>query len=429
MNRNRIVSELIEYNGYSYNQAIKIIENRKVIYKSCFREKNIGGRQVVDSTTLTDDNKLLLNYYKEIIQNVYDVKFPNRNQIMKEFMNIIPFLSNYNDVSIYKFDIEKFFYNIDVIKVINKINDSSLLFPFEIDFLIKTIKQWKSFTPGIGLINCLTEMLGKDFDARIRSIYPHDLIYYSRYVDDCILVFSSKVDKTELVNIVNDELRSVFGENISTNPRKTDFFSETKNLNFEFLGYHIFSNRNNGHSELVFGLGKKKIEKNIEKLERIVRDYKKNNNKKLLITRLDLFYKRLVYRKKDLTSSKVNWEVRGISQNYEELRRFIQRESTSRRYETGNLTKDTKNLINGTCLRQIFSNNRIDIPHEIDQSIKSNHYIKNFYENRAVILNKEIGYTYPHLTKVLSRVGIKVSSATNYSDLCKIYYDEIYCIK
>ncbi|MDI6550011.1 hypothetical protein QL541_21840, partial [Bacillus subtilis] len=59
----------------------------------------------------------------------------------------------------------------------------------EFVFLNNYTESQNNLIPGLGLHNSLVEICGYHFDLTTKKIFRENLLYYSRYVDDCILVF------------------------------------------------------------------------------------------------------------------------------------------------------------------------------------------------------------------------------------------------
>lgn len=199
------------------------------------------------------------SYYavKQLQYNVnrtFKVIQANRNQIIKQLYNIIS--DGYPKVII-KTDIKSFYESIPQDKLFHKINDNSLLSPFSKKLIKKLFYEYenkkdkniiepgKGIPRGIGISAYLSELYMKDLDSSIKSM--DDIIYYARYVDDIVIIFTPKTESTkgnylsEIRNIICNQNKLTLKDGSDGEPSKT-FEINLPNRgnyheNFNFLGY------------------------------------------------------------------------------------------------------------------------------------------------------------------------------------------------
>lgn len=429
MHRFKIIKEIADlefFNGKRYIEKEKKDEFRKLLlidiqntiqqkkiidiprYLTVEDEKYLDNENDIQNKPIINNGKFdihdshLMQYYQKVIQKTYKIKYPDRSTIMSELLNIIPDIQKLYKYTIYKFDFEKFFYNISLNKFSSEIENSTLLRPSEISFLKNYILSYKKYEnppnltlpryclrPGVGLNNALIEMLGKKFDFLLRSEFADKgLIYYARYVDDGILIFQENLEEKDIKPIVQRVMKSCFGDQIRLNERKSLLIPECKD-NFDYLGYQF----DLSNSSFMFGIAELKLDKYVKQIENIINEYKTIKRLDLLLLKLDIFYKRVVFYSSGKTSYYTRWKVRGISDSYREIKRFMSKKEVQKV-----ITKRTLDLF-GSEITSIFTRKNMTLPHELKVQIEGGKFINNFKENKAVILDKHIGYSYDTLRK------------------------------
>jgi len=427
MNKNRreIIKELSEeFGSYTENKIEKIVRNRKFVPNTNFVEKTLTDNRIVfDKEKVSNDNFLLLSYYQMLVQTFFSIQHPDRNTIISEMLNIFPHLLEYNTVVIYKFDLKNFYRSIDIKKILGEIRINKQLYPEEVSFLERTFSKIKQLSPGLGIINNLTEILGHKFDKEIQYMFGLEAIFYSRYVDDCVLVFDKPLGENFIFEKVSKLVKETFGENVTINFDKTDYLNLTDSSHFDYLGYVFKYKKNNETLNFQFGISDKKVKKEKKKIDKIVKSYIKNRNEPLLLTRLDLYYKRFVFLNQEKENRYI-WEVRGISQIYSEARKLIQFKNNE--FQSKALTNETLQFFQGKFIYGLFANYGVTPPKKMVNYIKNKKLISNLYQNRAVILHKNIGYSYYKLSKILSDCEVTINSSMSYRTLSKKFKNHIY---
>lgn len=118
---NRIINEKVD--TYKIKDLETIVENNEHIDKKTFKYSTYKGRSVINSKELEEpeENKLKLRYYQLLLNEVFQIRQPNRNVIINHLLNVAPYLSKYNSPVIFKFDFSKFFESISIEKVLKKL--------------------------------------------------------------------------------------------------------------------------------------------------------------------------------------------------------------------------------------------------------------------------------------------------------------------
>lgn len=432
MNRQKIISRIAEeYPNKTEESIKKLIRRRKKIDEKYFIVKKFkNDREGFDITQFNEDNIILLIYYQHILKSSFKVKMPNRNHIIDELLNVAPYVNKYNEQTIYKFDLKSFYKSVDKNLVIKRISQNQYLYSSEINFISSTFSALDSLYPGIGIINYMIEILGQEFDTSVKNIFKDSLIFYSRYIDDCILILDKHIDKIELEDKIAIEIKKYFGDAAKFNDSKSCYINLLNTSSFDYLGYlfkYNIETKQNGKVKFSFsfGVASKKITKEKERVKKIVTAYQTDLNEELLLARLDLYYKRLVYlnRKKGFQK---DWEVRGISQTYNEAKKILQWDKEKMEYSSISLIFETHSFFKGEFLKEIFRDLGLMYPQKVENQVTNGKYLANLSLNKAVVLHQKVGYNYQTLYGIISSLGFNVDTSMSYRQLANIYKKEIY---
>lgn len=238
------------------------------------------------------------------LNKIYKVVQSDRNKIIKQLYYI---LSDGFPKIVIKTDIKAFYESIPQDKLFTKMESNTLLSPLSKKLIKKlfyefeskkdkgTIAEKRGVPRGIGLSAYLSELYMRDIDNEIKSI--EDLAFYSRYVDDIIMVFIPKTSSTcgeylESVKKIICEKNGLElkdgsdGEESKTHPY--NFLTDTYTHEISYLGY-CFNITNN---KSVIEISKNKLQKYRERLDATISAYNldsKFNEKearKMLFSRL-----------------------------------------------------------------------------------------------------------------------------------------------
>jgi hypothetical protein len=223
----------------------KVSEN---IYKSNFKI-NLNQVQVPSGKHLYTIPNNPENYFilKQVLYNfkrLYKVKQANRFNIVNQIKCI---LEDKFPKYVIRTDISNFYESIPHDILTKKLNDNLLthISKSVIDKILKEYKlksgSTKGLPRGIGISAYLSELYMRDIDSDIKAL-PH-LIYYARYVDDIIAIFTpitlnDKVDyKNDLKQIIEKDHKLKLNE---TKTFEYDLISNSNNnKHLEYLGYKI----------------------------------------------------------------------------------------------------------------------------------------------------------------------------------------------
>lgn len=201
--------------------------------------KNIRSSMVGDSRIFTTGSlydALTVRRTNDIICSIF--RFPSftRDEEVKQLVKIVEGEYKSSEMMIFRSDISKFFESINFENVINDLyyNDhiSNQTYKHLCNICDHVKSQGVSGLPrGLSISSTICEFVLKDFDDVIRRM--PGVLYYTRYVDDFVLISSNKIKS--LVKLVSNKLP----EPLSLNPKKTSYNHFNKGGQFEYLGYSI----------------------------------------------------------------------------------------------------------------------------------------------------------------------------------------------
>lgn len=234
----------------------KIINNEDD--KFCFEIKYDQQNEIY--TTKKDGvHFFALKQLQRNLNKTFKVIQADRNRIIKQVYNLI---SDGFPKVVIRTDIHKFYESIPQKELMEKIDNNTLLSPlskkllkrlfFEFERVkdLSIMEENRGVPRGLGVSAYLSELYMREIDIEIRSL--PDVIYYARYVDDIIIIFSPKTKSqardyvAEIKKIINDGNLEI-NDNIDGRKDKTNaielFYDKSQNKNFNefheltFLGY------------------------------------------------------------------------------------------------------------------------------------------------------------------------------------------------
>lgn len=258
----------------------------------------------VYKTTRTLENILTLKQLQYNFRKLYKVKQSNRYSIISQLKYL---LDDGFPKIIAKTDLQEFYESIPHDKLYKKINDESLLTPLSIRFIRQILCEFeklsgttkKGIPRGIGISPYLTELYMRDVDAKIKRI--PNVIYYSRYVDDIIVIFMPNIDNT--IHDYKKTLKDIFTEEgltMNEDKDKTkiiDLTNKHKKQNYfiEYLGYKFISGYAvNKHIPLILTISDRKKKRYANRLLKAFTLYQKQSKGNEKIAR-KIFIKRIKF--------------------------------------------------------------------------------------------------------------------------------------
>lgn len=242
------------------------------------------------------------------LNKTFKVIQADRNKIIKQIYNL---LSDGFPKIIIRTDITKFYESIPQKKLFEKLEDNSLLSPLSKKLLkrmfyeFEKIKDTSLMLPkqgiprGFGVSAYLSELYMREIDNEIKCL--QDIIYYARYVDDIVVVFSPKTKsqtrdyQKEIREIINDnELEINDGYDGRSNKTHIINLLEnplSNNKKLDFLGYKFIINQNH---EIKIELSDNKIDRYLNRVKSSIKIYNHDSKYNEKIAR-KLFFSRLKF--------------------------------------------------------------------------------------------------------------------------------------
>jgi len=258
----------------------------------------VRGKNVYRIQSFSDE--LILRKIDRNLRKAIPLQAASRDTIISNIKNLI---SEGVQYKIYRLDIKSFYESFNTLLVINEINAIKKLSPLTKTF-IKDILENFALTGGSGLPRglslsaTLSEILMASFDRKI-STMPM-VFYYSRYVDDIIILTSGEEIAKQFIKKIGKFLPGGLHLNkkkeaLCEAPDSKEFKPTAHNptnpplLEFEYLGYRLSvyePTKKNDYREVILDISSSKINKIKTRLTRAIIDYCKNRNFELLELRL-----------------------------------------------------------------------------------------------------------------------------------------------
>ncbi|AKQ06881.1 hypothetical protein [Erysipelothrix rhusiopathiae] len=376
------------------------------------------------STSFYEDytvEKTLSNYLTNTINTIYSIRYPNRNLIIKNLIDSMKALKNLDDYTIYRFDFKKYFssihtgYAIEYIKLENGLNATQLqwfmLFSDVFDYL----------PVGNSISNAVSELLGSKFDEKLITIFgKENIIFYSRFIDDGIIILKNHFPKSLInqnvqraIDLVyyRDDLKYSDLNRVKLNKKPgKESLVHRRNLvptNISFLGYqfNIEILADNSTTNIKYGITESKQKKIKRKyLEIYAAQSKYGNNLKTLTYNLS---RRVVYNRGSNNSSL--WINKGITFNYGNLPYYI---------SNGKLKSELIIPETDLFLKNFFWEINKELDLKMESYLCSQKYDLRYSmaSNSAIIYHQTIGMSYSDLKSRAECFGIKTLNRS---------YDEI----
>lgn len=309
-----------------FDNVVKKFNKGNYKFTSYKKVSTKSGREVYIATIR---DRIVLNVLKDHIQYKYDINYKNRQDEIKKLVTI---LQDNIPLTLIRTDIKDFFNSINKSLLFSKLNESSLLGSKEYLLLSKSLKKLKSGVgQGLPISNALAEIYMENLDWELKRI-TQNVAYYSRYVDDIIIVLNGKMTDSEITN-VNNKLEELLKKNrLTKNTDKSFIRRLDSNEEFSFLGYKFLrkesSEGKNNDFTLDIDISQSKYNKECKKIERVFKDFKSKGNFEVLQERLRILTSRniIIKRTKRLTETgeqQVDKKIYfGLIENYKQINSY-----------------------------------------------------------------------------------------------------------
>jgi len=402
------VEESFNQSTFNFSNATSITLNQ-----------NGKKRLVKQYNDLYSPENILCQCIKQILDRVFKVKYPNRNKISHDLFSTLSATIQMVDFTIVKFDFKNYFNSISSIYVFEKYLKSNLSDRHEIALIKAFACSTKYAYAGLCTSNAIAEIIAKYFDGAVRQAFSENgIIYYERYIDDCVLILNEHMEEYEVKNILKTILLDIFHDSSFScvrcrtkfNNQKFRYISRRKILagkcSIDFLGYEFWldSKQRKGKVEITiqYGITQAKQKKYNDRLDALISCYADPsspdyNKLELLRHRIAAFSSREVYLTKHFSSN--IWRVKGFISNYGELRYLL---------DTGLIESSTESYLKN-AIDDAFDRARIDKPYFLMGGGKLDcgyNLYGNMMSNKTILLVDHIGYDYKALIALCKQIGI-----------------------
>ncbi|HDZ07862.1 antiviral reverse transcriptase Drt3a [Pseudohongiella sp.] len=272
------IKKLLEARKGKYNQLVtagieKICDkvNRKAYRLPLVKlPEKISGKDVF-TIGKSAESVFVTRHLQNILRNTYEVRQSHRDLIVSRLKSIC---LDASPKYIIKADVKDFYESIGHKALIKKLHSSSRLSVLPKRILTQLLKSYavlvgcdKGLPRGVGLSAYLSEVYMKEVDEELGN--SPDLTFYSRYVDDLIIVFSPNVtiDKVCYLQIVQ---KVIAEKGLCLNNKTKDIdLTRGQTKEFEYLGYR-FSFKG---KDVVIRLSEKRVKKYKNRIDRAFGQY------------------------------------------------------------------------------------------------------------------------------------------------------------
>jgi hypothetical protein len=206
-------------------------------------------------------------------RKLYKVKQSNRYAIVSQVKTL---LNNSFPKYVIRTDIEDFYENIPHNKLVEKLNEDNLLTYISRKIISQILKCYrdlsgsdKGLPRGIGISAYLAELYMRDIDNSIKDL--NGVSYYSRYVDDIIVVVTPRAINENKKYLESIE-QIIIKHGLAINRAKTfefDLFESNTPRRLEYLGYKYSF----GNGSVDLSLSKSKLDKYKKRIDLTISAY------------------------------------------------------------------------------------------------------------------------------------------------------------
>lgn len=287
--RTRLVEQSVERSKYQIGNF------------NSFRLSKIGKRTVCKVTKYSDE--LFLRKLNNNVTELANTRNIDRDSIIESIKTILKEGTEYR---VYRLDIKSFYESIPtniLLEKLEKIKQLSSPTKAHIQTLLSAFAATgNSGVPrGLSISATLAEVLMRDFDEAVRT-HPN-IYFFSRYVDDIIIVSSGEENKRKFIRWIKAILpagltlnsnKQTTKERACLHQEKYNTYSITSNLksiNFEFLGYEFTvtdpdKDQKKTPRTVSLDIAKSKVKKIKTRIIKSLLDFNKNKDMQLLDKRI-----------------------------------------------------------------------------------------------------------------------------------------------
>lgn len=381
-------------------------------YSSMLLNQGAKMRTVKYYENIYSAENILCHCVKQILDRSFNIQYPNRNKTVRNLFSYIAAMTQMSHFTIVKFDFKDYFNSVSAPYVFEKCIKPRLTRRMELDLINEFCYSTKYAYAGLCTSNAISEIIAKTFDDALKVKFSSKgLLFYERYIDDCILLLNERIEMDDIKQSIHELLNDIFHCELGTDicKCKTKFnddkfrYLSSKTISsttysLDYLGYEfLFSLTHQSKINVQYGITESKRKKYCKRVDKIIELYKSPsspdyNNLELLRHRILAFASREVYISKHFKSNV--WKVKGFISNYGELRYLL---------DSPLLEGDTNAFLKNMIVDS-FNRNGVPLPY----FLKTNGYnlFDNLKRNKTLLLVDTLGYDYESLSTLCQKIGI-----------------------
>lgn len=381
-------------------------------YSSMLLNQSEKLRSIKYYDNLYSVENILCQCVKQVLDRTFNIKYPNRNKTTKSLFSYMAAMIQMSHFTVVKFDFKDYYNSVSAPYVFEKYIKMHITRRVELDLVKNFCYATKYAYAGLCTSNAISEIIAQTFDNALKEKFAsRGLLFYERYIDDCILLLNEHIEIDDIKDIINGILNDTFHSKTETdlNKCKTKFnfkkfqYLSSKSISatptqLDYLGYEfsLFCDSRN-KVKIQYGITESKRNKYKKRVNKFIALYKTPsspdyNNLELLRHRIKAFASREVYISKYFKSNV--WKVKGFINNYGELRYLL---------DTPLLELQTKEFLEN-MITDCFDNNGIPRPYFL--KTQGYNLFENLKNNKSLLFVDTIGYDYKSLKKMCQSIGI-----------------------
>ncbi|ANB22313.1 hypothetical protein A6K25_14140 [Alteromonas stellipolaris] len=212
------------------------------------------------------ETELVFRLLSKNLKTCYNIQLNSRQTIIE---NLVSFLEESFTKSVYRFDIQKFYQNINVYKLLEEIRNDGIISNTSLKLIERLqltlkLKGIQGLPPGLSISGVLAEIWIKSFDKSMRNI--DGVLFFGRFVDDFIAVTDTKVTASHFQNQVNSALPDGLRTHQKGDKKTTienigrSGCSNKPNRSVSYLGYNFEITNSEDEENAFAGRKKRKVE-------------------------------------------------------------------------------------------------------------------------------------------------------------------------
>ena len=194
-----LVKTALPVNAYNFDDLSTIVLNQN------------GKKRIVKKyDDIFSVENVLCQHIKHVLDREFKVKYPNRNKVIRSLFGYIGAAKQMTNFTVVKFDFKDYYNSVSSIYVFEKYIRPKIKDRFELELIHDFVYKTKYAYAGLCTSNVIAEIVAKDFDREIKNEFlSKGLLFYERYIDDCILILNENIKQSDIQSILDEILKTV----------------------------------------------------------------------------------------------------------------------------------------------------------------------------------------------------------------------------